>query len=865
MPLPIQDYALIGDLQSAALVGTDGSIDWLCLPRFDSEACFAALLGEDRHGHWRIGPADGSARVRRRYLPDSLVLETEFTVDSGSARLVDCMPPRDGDGDPVLVRMVEGLTGRVDLRMTLGASFEYGSAPPRIQRHGEARRIAAGSEALWLFGPVHVRKAQGIAAAEFSVSQGARVPFAVVWRNSRESAPDPPLVAALIDRTARWWQSWVAGLTYQGEWREAVIRSLITVKALTYAPTGGAVAAPTTSLPQQASGCRNWDYRYCWLRDAAATIGVLLRSGAFGEAADLLDWMTDAVAGPPSGVQDLYGVGGERRLPEIELDWLPGYEGARPVRIGNAATAEPPLDAFGEVLTARLAARMAGLTGSRNPWDSGEVLDLLESRWREPDAGIWEVRGVPRQFVHSKIMVWAAADAAVKMTERFGDPGPVDRWRRLRAEVRADVLARGYDPGAATFVQAYERPGPDASLLRAARLGFLPPGDERLRGTASAVARDLDRGGVLLRHGQEQGDSLDGIPPGDGGYLPATFWLAQCLAAMGRGPDARQVYARLLEFRNDVGLLSEEYDPLRRRLAGNFPLNASHVALAETAAALDALSETVPAGRTGTWDGLRPGAPPAAKGPAPWRAGPSRAMQDLLAGGDRSAASHSPFPAAGRERPDDEDVEGDHDDRPDRVPREEHEVRDRAEDGERDADHPGPRHPEQHADPCEEDDGADDHFRDPPAARAEVEDVVRRVPEEGPLDDLGDPVEEGHQAGEDHQDRGQQGAPGPARAESGLPVVGCFLVIGTPVRADALVAGRSGARRRGPAGHVAAGRCVAAGRVGGAGRSGRSLLCTAHQAAPFLADRESGARGSGPASAVTDVPGGQRVACCPVP
>ena len=594
MSLPIEDYALIGDLQSAALVGIDGSIDWLCLPRFDSEACFAGLLGDDQHGHWRIGPADGGGRARRRYLPDSLVLETEFTVNSGTARLVDCMPPRDAHGDPVLVRMVEGLSGHVDLRMTLGASFEYGSASPRVQRHAGAHRIVAGSQALWLFGPVHVRTKQGVAAAEFSVSQGAIIPFALVWRNSRESAPDPPLVPALIDRTARWWRDWVSGLTYQGEWREAVTRSLITIKALTYAPTGGAVAAPTTSLPQQASGCRNWDYRYCWLRDAGATIRVLLRSGALGEAAGLLDWMTHAVGGPPSGVQDLYGVGGERRLPEIELDWLPGYEGARPVRIGNAATAEPPLDAYGEVLTACLAVRMAGLTGSRNPWDADELLDLLESRWREPDAGIWEVRGVPRQFVHSKIMVWAAADAAVKMIERFGDPGPADRWRRLRAEVKADVLERGYDTDAATFVHAYERAGTDASLLRASRLGFLPPGDERLRSTASVILRDLDRGGVLLRHVQEPGDGLDGMPPGDGGYLPATFWLAQCLAAMGRGPDARQVFVRLIELRNDVGLLSEEYDPLRRRLAGNYPLNASHVALAETATALDALSERVP-------------------------------------------------------------------------------------------------------------------------------------------------------------------------------------------------------------------------------------------------------------------------------
>jgi GH15 family glucan-1,4-alpha-glucosidase len=587
MALPIQEYGLIGDLHTAALVGSDGSIDWLCLPRFDSEACFAGLLGEDRHGHWRIAPAGGSTRVQRRYRPDTLVLETEFTVDSGTARLVDCMPPR--ESDPVLVRMIEGVSGTVDLRMTLAAAFEYGSAEPRVLRHAGAHRIVVGSETLWLFGPAHVRRARGTATAELTVSQGDRVPFAVVWRSSRDDPPDPPLVPALIDQTEQWWRSWVAGLAYDGEWREPVTRSLITVKALTYAPTGGVVAAPTTSLPQQASGCRNWDYRYCWLRDASAAIRVLLRAGALGEAVGVLDWMSHAVAGKPSGVQELYGLAGERRLPEIELDWLPGYDGAQPVRIGNAAISMPPLDVFGEVLAARLAIRMAGLNGSHDPWDADELLAHLEGTWRQPDAGIWEVRGPARQFVHSKAMVWAAADAAVKMIERFGDPGPADRWRGLRADVKADVLDRGYDTSAAAFVQAYEHPRADASLLRLGLLGFLPPNDERLRGTVSAVEHKLDRGGVLLRYERDPEDSLDGMPPADGGYLPATFWLAQCAAAMGRGAQARKVFTRLLELRNDVGLLAEEYDPLRARLAGNFPLAASHVALAEAAAALDAL------------------------------------------------------------------------------------------------------------------------------------------------------------------------------------------------------------------------------------------------------------------------------------
>jgi GH15 family glucan-1,4-alpha-glucosidase len=587
--LPIHQYALIGDLHTAALVGSDGSVDWLCLPRFDSQACFAALLGTDRHGHWRIGPADGAARVRRRYRPDTLVLETEFTTTSGTARLTDAMPPR--DTDPVLVRVAEGVSGTVDLRMTLAPAFEYGSAEPTLRRQAGGYRLAAGSQALWLFGPAHVRRLRGVAAAEFTVGPGDKVPFALVSRDAWDAGrepPGPPLAAALIEAAERWWRGWVGGLSCEGEWREPVIRSLITLKALTYAPTGAVVAAPTTSLPQQASGGRNWDYRYCWLRDAAAAVRVLLRCGALDEAVGLVDWMSRAAAGPPSAAQALYGVTGEQRLPEIELGWLPGHDGARPVRVGNAAAAAAPLGVFGDMLAARLAVRMAGLDGRGEAWDSAEVLGHLEAAWREPDAGFWEARGPARQFVHSKVMAWAAADAAVKMIERFGDPGPAGRWRRLRAQIKADVLARGYDTGAATFVTAYERTGADASLLRLAALGFLPAGDERLRGTASAVAARLDRAGVLRRGDEDPAGGAGGPPRGDGGHLPATFWLAQCAAAAGRGAEAREIFARLLDLRNDVGLLAEEYDPLRGRLAGNYPLTASHLALAETAAALDA-------------------------------------------------------------------------------------------------------------------------------------------------------------------------------------------------------------------------------------------------------------------------------------
>jgi GH15 family glucan-1,4-alpha-glucosidase len=582
-----EDYALIGDLHTAALVARDGSIDWLCLPRFDSKACFAALLGEDRHGHWRIAPTEAGGRVSRRYLPDTLILETEFTTGSGTVRLTDCMPPR--SGDPVLLRMIEGVSGSVDIRMTLGARFEYGSIQPRVQRQEGAYCILAGSEALWLSGPVQLRSRRGTAVAEFSVGEGDRVPIAATWRPARAVAPDPPYVPALLERAAQWWTSWVATLDCEGEWREAVIRSLITIKALTFAPSGGVVAAPTSSLPQQASGARNWDYRYCWLRDAAATLPVLLRSGALGEASALLRFATNASAGLPAQVQGLYGIDGRRWLPEIELDWLPGYEGAQPVRTGNAAAAQRQLAAFGEVMTARLAARMAGMPGAVDPWEQEEVLGFLEAGWREPDPGSWEVRGPPRQFVHSKVMVWAAADAAVKMIERFGDAGPAGRWRKLRAEVRSDVLDQGYDAGQETFVQHYSGTGVDASLLRLAQLGFLPPSDERMRGTVAAIARQLDRGGVLLRYQQDPADSLDSLPPGAGCYLPATFWLAQCYALMGRGSDARRTFAGVLELRNDVGLLPEEYDPLRRRFAGNFPLTASHAAAAATAAALDSM------------------------------------------------------------------------------------------------------------------------------------------------------------------------------------------------------------------------------------------------------------------------------------
>jgi GH15 family glucan-1,4-alpha-glucosidase len=584
MSKPIAEYALIGDLHSAALVGSDGSIDWLCLPRFDSRACFAALVGDQGHGYWQIAPDADTAQVKRRYLPETLVLETELTTPSGTVRLIDCMPPR--HGDPMVLRTVEGVRGNVDMRMTLAAGFEYGSAQPRISQEGDSWCVVAGSEAFWLFSPVHLRSGRGVGVAKFSVREGDSVPFALIWRPSHAGAPDPPLVPALADQTARWWREWARGIAYDGEWRDAVIRSLITVKALTYAPTGGVIAAPTTSLPQQASGTRNWDYRYCWLRDASESVTAFLLADAVGDAAAVLNWMIRAVSGAPAAVQALYGPAGEHGLPEIELDWLPGYEGARPVRIGNAAASQFQLSVFGDVLTARLRARTAGISSVSQPWEPDATAEFLESKWREPDTGIWQVRGAAQQFVHSKVMVWAAADAAIKMIEQFGDPGPVERWRRLRRAVRSDVLEHGFDAGRASFVQRYASADLDANLLRLPLAGFLPAADERMTATVDAVVRELSDGGLLLRHAADMLGSVDGLPSGEGAYLQCSFWLAQCLARMGREGQARQVFARLLDLRNDVGLLAEGYDPLRQRLTGNFPMTGCHVALVTTAATL---------------------------------------------------------------------------------------------------------------------------------------------------------------------------------------------------------------------------------------------------------------------------------------
>ena len=508
------------------------------------------------------------------------MLETEFATPSGTARVTDCMPVR--GTDPVLIRLVEGVTGRVDMRMTLAPRFEYGLTTPRVQRHGDAIQLTGGAHTLWLFSPVRASTEGGTVQARFSVASGDQVALAAVWRRAHRPAPGRPAASALAAQTARWWQAWVAGLRCGGEWRDAVTRSLITLKALSYEPTGGLLAAPTTSLPEQPAGVRNWDYRYCWIRDAAAGLDAFLATGADREAGRLIRWLEDAVAGPAAQAQPVYRVAGERRLPELDADWLPGYHGAQPVRIGNAAAARAELGTFGYLLRARLAGRAASLPGVPGPGEPPDLLPYLEAHWQQPDAGLWEMRAPAQQFVHSKAMVWAAADAAVRMIEQFGDPDPAGRWRRLRAQVHADVLDRGFDRERRSFIQRYGAASVDAALLQLPLLGFLPADDPRLASTIEAIVRDLDDSGVLLRYPAD----ADGLPPSAVGYLPGSCWLARGLAAAGRPAQARDIFQAVLELRNDVGLLAEGYDPLRRRFAGNHPLTAAHSELINTARAL---------------------------------------------------------------------------------------------------------------------------------------------------------------------------------------------------------------------------------------------------------------------------------------
>ena len=603
MAAPIEDYALIGDTHTAGLVSRDGSIDWLCLPRFDSPACFAALLGDRSNGRWLLAPAGGVQEVRRRYQGDSLVLETEYRTDDGVVRVIDCMPPR--HRDPDVARVVEGIKGRVRMRMDLTIRFDYGSIVPWVRHEDGALHAVAGPDSVWLRTPVPVWGENWTTLADFTVAEGERAPFMLTWHASHRPAPrriDP--VQALGD-TEAWWGEWASGIDYQGGWQDAVIRSLLTLKALTYAPTGGIVAAPTTSLPEQLGGVRNWDYRYCWLRDSTFTLSALMLAGLADEAKAWREWLLRAVAGQPQQMQILYGVAGERRITEQELDWLSGYQGSRPVRIGNAAVNQFQLDVYGEVMDTLHVGRYIGLESDEAAWDLQQaLLEFLESNWRQPDEGIWEIRGPRRHFTHSKVMAWVALDRAIKAVELMGHEGPVDRWRAVRRELHDEVCREGYDSGRDSFVQFYGADHLDASLLQIPLVGFLPADDPRVKGTVAAIQRELVVDGLVHRYPPQASQSVDGLPPGEGTFLACTFWLADNLALMDRREEAVAIYERLLTLRNDVGLLAEEYDPASRRLLGNFPQAFSHVALVNSAnylseGAMPAWARHTPSGRAG--------------------------------------------------------------------------------------------------------------------------------------------------------------------------------------------------------------------------------------------------------------------------
>jgi GH15 family glucan-1,4-alpha-glucosidase len=583
MSARIEDYGLIGDLQSAALVSRHGCIDWLCLPRFDSGAVFAALLGTSENGHWTIRPREKITAARRCYRGDTLVLETELETSSGAVRLVDFMPPR--ETRPDVVRIVEGIRGRVEIEMELVLRFDYGSIVPWVRRVDGALLGVAGPDAVALHTPAELEGRDLRTFASFSISEGQRVPFVLTWFPSNEPVPDAIDADAALEQTVAFWSEWAAQCSYDGQWSDAVVRSLLTLKALTYEPTGGIVAAPTASLPEAIGGVRNWDYRFCWLRDATLTLLAFLRAGYVEEAGAWRDWLLRAIAGSPQDLQIMYGVAGERRLVELELPWLAGYEKSRPVRIGNAASGQLQLDVYGEVVDALYRARRGGLEASDDAWAvTRKIFDWLESGWREPDEGIWEVRGPRRHFTHSKVMAWVAFDRAVKTLERFDREGPVERWRAAREEVRADVLEHGYDSGAGTFVQFYGSDRLDANLLLIPLVGFLPARDPRVVRTVEAIRRDLTREGFVERYRADtENVHVDGLPPGEGVFLPCSFWLVAVLAQQGRKDEAVELFERLLSLRNDLGLLSEEYDPEAGRLVGNFPQAFTHLALVETA------------------------------------------------------------------------------------------------------------------------------------------------------------------------------------------------------------------------------------------------------------------------------------------
>ncbi|RPK78849.1 Trehalase [Streptomyces sp. ADI98-10] len=590
----IEDYALIGDMQTAALVCRDGTADWLCLPRFDSHAVFAGLLGTEEHGFWRMGPAraEGTEPAfadRRRYRGDSLVLESEWDTPRGTVRVTDFMPPR--DGAPQLIRIVEGVSGRVPMRSELRMRFSYGRVTPWVHKVDNRTVAVAGPDSVWLDTEADTYGRNLTTYSDFTVGPGDRVAFTISWQPSHHGPPALPDPEGSLEATELFWRGWVDQCTYHGPYREAVVRSLITLKALTYAPTGGIVAAPTTSLPEEIGGVRNWDYRYTWLRDAAITLSSLLRTGYREEARAWREWLLRAVAGDPENLQIMYGIAGERELGEAELDWLPGYENSGPVRVGNGAANQLQLDVYGEVTEALHLAHMTGLT--RNDYAMGlqlKLIEYLEKHWEEPDEGIWEVRGPRRHFVHSKVMAWVAVDRTIKLVESGDVEGPLERWYQLRDDIHRDVCERGYDAERNTFTQSYGSKELDASLLLIPQMGFLPPDDKRVIGTIEAIQRELStEDGFILRYpteGEEAG--VDGLAGDEGAFLACSFWMADDLAMIGRVDEARRLFEKLLALRNDLGLLAEEWDSNLQRQVGNFPQAFSHVPLIDTALRLTA-------------------------------------------------------------------------------------------------------------------------------------------------------------------------------------------------------------------------------------------------------------------------------------
>ena len=584
----IEDYALIGDEQTAALVGMDGSVDWLCLPRFDSAACFARLLGDEENGHWRIAHEGADRCTRRAYRPGTLVLDTEWETAEGTVRVTDLMPQR--HRAPDVVRVVEGLSGKVTVRSTLRLRFDYGGVVPWVRRSDGHRVAVAGPDSVWLRSEPEVRTwgEDFSTRSEFTVEAGEKVAFVLTWHPSHE--PRPPLVDPYksLRTSVADWEHWAARCRYEGPYRDAVVRSLITLKALTYRPTGGIVAAATTSLPEEMGGVRNWDYRYCWLRDSSLTLGALVAAGYHKEAEAWRDWLLRAVAGDPADLQIMYGVAGERRLPEFELPHLTGFGGSAPVRIGNGAVNQLQLDVYGEVMDSLWLARRAGPSPKPHMWSlQGVLLEWLRAQWQQPDEGLWEVRGGRRHFVHSKVMVWVAADRAVRTLEEYADlPGDLSGWRELRDAVHRDVCEKGFDPVRNTFTQYYGSQELDAALLLIPRFGFLPPDDPRVVGTVDAVRAALGHDGFVRRYDTAADTPVDGLPGAEGTFLACSFWLVDALHMTGRTKEARVLFERLVGLANDVGLLAEEYDPVAGRQLGNFPQAFSHIGLVNTALAL---------------------------------------------------------------------------------------------------------------------------------------------------------------------------------------------------------------------------------------------------------------------------------------